>query len=110
MCNVRGTSHPELCLPGEEEEICVVVLQSQDETRKPQQTKMLVGGVWIPFVEERLSELLAPPVEDEVEVPDPEELYKYYDEGEEVDVVEAENGIDCTDDVSVDVECPDEDE
>jgi len=104
VINQRGMSQPELNVNVDEEDVVTVVVECRAECGQVTGTKILVDGVWAPYSEAALDEVLNPPVSE----PEPE---PWGEVEAEVEVeVEAEEAADFSSEVDCEVDEEDEDE
>jgi hypothetical protein len=85
--NKSGMAVREIELPIEEEDALAVVIESLDSAQKSKGARMLTNGIWAPYSEAALEQLLSPP-EPEPE-PEPEPVVE-----EEDDVVSFDSEVD----------------
>jgi len=104
VINQRGMSQPELNVNVDEEDVVTVVVECRAECGQVTGTKILVDGVWAPYSEAALDEVLNPPVSE----PEPG---PWGEVEAEVEVeVEAEEAADFSSEVDCEVDEEDEDE
>jgi len=62
VVNQRGMSQPELNVNVDEEDVAAVVVECRAECGQVTGARMLVDGIWAPYSEATLDEVLNPPV------------------------------------------------
>jgi hypothetical protein len=107
VVNQRGTSQPELNINVDEEDVVAIVVECRAMGGGSCGTRMLIDGVWAPYSEASLDELLNPPIPEPEPEPDPGPG-EVWQPGEVEAEVEEAAGFD--DEVYCEVDEEDEDE